>query len=267
MRISKGLIAATVAGLVVGLAPTMPFDGTGSQDAPPRVSPTEALRAGMESLRGGDKARAVQSFRYAADSGNARALWQLGHMYANGDGVPRDDVLAFEEFKKLVDRNSDVPLSSSAAPYVADAVVALGHYYNSGIPNSPVEANPSMALKMYTHAAAYFGHPDAQYHLGKLLLEGKGVARDPRRAVQWLNLAANKRHYKAQALLGRILFEGELGRQQRASGLMWLIIANDGPGAKIPWIAESHERAFNKASEKERHEALVLLERWIENRP
>ena len=116
---------------------------------------------------------------------------------------------------------------------------------------------------MFNQAASYFGDPEGQYQLARLLLEGKGVDRDPRRAVQWLNHAANKRHYAAQALLGRILFQGELGRQQRAPGLMWLIIANDGPGANVPWIAELRENALKQASEKERKEALVLLERWM----
>ena len=37
---------------------------------------------------------------------------------------------------------------------------------------------------------------------------------------------------KSQAMLGRILFNGEHGIRQRASGLMWLTLACDGPGAK-----------------------------------
>jgi len=34
----------------------------------------------------------------------------------------------------------------------------------------------------------------------------------------------------------------------------------------VPWIAELHDNAFKQASEKERAEALVLLERWVEGR-
>jgi TPR repeat protein len=116
------------------------------------------------------------------------------------------------------------------------------------------------------HAASYFGDPEAQYRLARLFLEAKIAGQDPKRAVPWLVLAANKRHYEAQALLGRILFRGELGRSQRASGLMWLIVAFDGPGANVPWIAELHESAFKQANEKERAQALSLLERWVEGR-
>jgi TPR repeat protein len=266
MRISNGLIAATIAGLVAGLVPTLPFDGSGSPQAPPRISTAEALRSAIENLKGGDKARAAMSLQYAAENGNELALWQLGHMYATGNGVPRDDYRAFEYFRKFADSNANANPASQRSRYVADAFIALGHYYLAGIPDSPVTANPELAQRMLTHAASYFGDPEAQYQLARLLLDGKGVGHDPKRAVPWLILAANKRHYEAQALLGRILFQGELGRRQPASGLMWLIIAFDGAGANVPWIAELHESAFKQASEKERAQARVLLERWVEGR-
>jgi uncharacterized protein len=268
MRISNGLIVATMIGLALGLAPTMPFDGSPTPESVPQklppMSPAEAMRSAAQALKGGDKARAVMSLQYAAEHGNEVALWQLGHMYAKGNGVPRDDYRAFEYFQKFADRNANTNPGSSFARYVADAFVALGNYYLTGIPSSPVIANASVAQRMFTHAASYFGDPQAQYQLGRLLLEGNGVDRDPRRAVQWLNQAANKRHYEAQALLGRIQFNGEVGKRDPASGLMWLIVAYDGPGASVPWIAELHDRAFKEASEKDRAAALVLLERWME---
>ena len=61
---------------------------------------------------------------------------------------------------------------------------------------------------MFAYAASYFGDSDAQYQLGRLFFEGKGkgIVRDPRQAVRWLSLAANKGQYEAQALLGNILF-------------------------------------------------------------
>lgn len=266
MRISNGLVFTATIGFVLGLAPTLPFDGSRTPEGKPPMSAAEAMRSAAEDLNGGDKARAIISLQYAADHGNEFALWQLGHMYAKGNGVPRDDYRAFEYFQKFADRNSNANPASPFARYVADAFIALGNYYLTGIADSPVVANPGVAQRMLTHAASYFGDPEAQYQLARLLLDGKSVNKDPKRAVQWLNQAANKRHYQAQALLGRILFEGEVGRRDAAWGLMWLIVAFDGPGANVPWIAELHDRAFKQASDKERQEAYVLLERWVVGR-
>jgi TPR repeat protein len=119
---------------------------------------------------------------------------------------------------------------------------------------------------MFAHAASYFGDPEAQYQLATLYLDGHGVGRDVKRAVPWLLLAANKGHFKSQAVLGRILFRGEHGVRQRASGLMWLTIACDGPGAKVPWVSELRENAVKQASDDERAMALILLQRWVEGR-
>ena len=107
---------------------------------------------------------------------------------------------------------------------------------------------------------------EAQYQLATLYLDGNGVERDPKRAVPWLVLAANKGHYKSQAILGRILFNGEHGIRQRASGLMWLTVACDGPGAKEPWITELREASVKQASDDERALALILLKRWVGGR-
>src|SRR5262249_52796537 len=136
--------------------------------------------------------------------------------------------------------------------------------------------DPERARDMFAYAASYFGDSDAQYQLGRLFFEGstaeegkdkdKVIARDPRQAVRWLSLAANKGQYEAQALLGKILFTGDRVPRQRPLGLMWLTVARDGPGAKVKWINEYHDNAFTQASDAERASALVLIERWLEGR-
>jgi TPR repeat protein len=264
MRIFNGLAITALIVLHGGVQSASALDGSPSPAA--ALSPVDAFRNATEALRTGQKTRAVTSLQYAAEHGHGFALWQLGRMYADGDGVKRDDYRAFEYFQKFADSYADHNPASSRARFVANAFVALGQYYLDGIPNSSVIANPDRARRLFEHAASYFGDPEAQHQLAVLYLEGRGVARDAKRAVPWLVLAANKGHYKAQALLGRILFRGEHGIRQRASGLMWLTIASDGPGAKVPWIAELRETALKQASENERATALILLERWVEGR-
>ena len=266
MRIFSVLASAAVIAVSFGIEPTRSLDGSPSPDVAAAPTPVEAFKAATEDLRTGQKTRAVSSLQYAAEHGHAVALWQLGRMYAEGDGVPRDDYRAFEYFQKFADSHADDNPAMPRARFVANAFVALGQYYLEGIPNTAVTASPERARRMFAHAASYFGDPEAQYQLGMLYVEGNGVLRDPKRAVPWLVLAANKGHYKSQALLGRILFRGEHGIRQRASGLMWLTIACDGPGAKVPWIAELRETAFKQANDDERALALILLRRWVEGR-
>jgi TPR repeat protein len=267
MRISSVVVAAAVVGLAFGIEPTRSLDGTPSPHAAV-AAPTagDAFRSATEDLKAGEKARAVMSLQYAAQHGHGVALWQLGRMYADGDGVARDDLRAFEYFQKFADTHADDNPAAPRSRFVANAFVALGQYYREGIPNSPVTASPERARRMFAHAASYFGDPEAQYQLAALYLEGHGVGRDPKRAVPWLVLAANKGHYKSQAVLGRILFKGEHGTRQRASGLMWLTVACDGPGAKVPWIAELRENAVKQATDDERAMALIMLQRWVEGR-
>jgi hypothetical protein len=265
------VLASTVAvTLAFGVEPVRSLDGSPSPSAAlspnAALSPVDAYRSATEALKSGEKTRAVSSLQYAADHGHAFAQWQLGRMYAEGDGVKRDDYRAFEYFQKFADTHADDNPAMPRARFVANAFVALGHYYLEGIPNTPVTASPERARRMFAHAASYFGDPEAQYRLAMLYVDGHGVARDAKRAVPWLVLSANKGYYKSQALLGRILFNGEHGVRQRASGLMWLTIACDGPGSKVRWISDLRETAFQQANDDERAMALILLRRWVAGR-
>jgi len=265
MRISSLVIGAMAVALAAGVSTRVgALDGTPSPSR--NVTPAEALRTATEHLQAGEKARALRSLQYAAEHGNNVALWQLGRMYAEGDGVVRDDYRAFEYFRKFADSHADDSPLLPRSRFIADAFVSLGGYYLRGIPNTEVAANPERARRMFYHAASHFGDPEAQYRLAMLYVDGTGVQRDAKRAVPWLALAANKGHYKSQAVLGRILFRGEHGAQQRASGLMWLTIACDGPGSNETWIMELRDTAFKQASEQDRAAALAMLERWVVGR-
>jgi hypothetical protein len=298
MRTSSAVVSAALIVFAIGGEPARALDGTPSPNAVPvapsdpslalagaaaapaiansaarssasALMPTslgEAMKSATEALRSGEKAQAVISLEYAAEHGHSYAQWKLGRMFADGDGVQRDELKAFNYFQKLADSYADDNPASPRARFVSNAFVALGNYYLEGIPNSSVTPSPELARRMFGHAASYFGDPEAQYQLASLYLSGNGVARDPKRAVPWLVLASNKGHYRAQAVLGRIMFYGEHGIRQRAAGLMWLTVACDGPGAKEPWIAQLRETAVAQATDDERAMAFILLKRWVEGR-
>lgn len=198
----------------------------------------------------------------AAAGGQVAAQWKLARMYAEGDGVAQSDIKAFEYFRRLSDEHADERPNTQEARFVANAFVALGRYYATGIPNSDVKADPARARQMFSYAASYFGDPDAQYQLANLLLQD-GSEANARQAARWLASAANKGQHQAQAVLGRILLTGQSGvPKSTGRALMMLSLAREGAPAEA-WIGELYEQAAKQATEAERQQASELLIRWI----
>jgi TPR repeat protein len=181
-------------------------------------------------------------------------------MYAEGDGVAEDRLKAFHYFSRIADRHADDNPQSPHAPFVANAFVALGIYYRDGIPGTDVKPDISRAVNLFTYAASYFGDADAQHELGRLYLEGEGVARDLMRAARWLTLAARKNHRGAQATLGDLLFRGEGTLRHVTRGLTWLELARRAAVGRDKWILRLHERAFAQAPKADRDRALEMAD-------
>jgi hypothetical protein len=231
------------------------------------ATPFEAFRSGARALRDGQGEKALVSLAYAADQGIVAAQWKLGRMYAEGQGVPRSDIKAFDYFSRIADNHADDNPAMPQARYVSNAFVALGHYYATGIPDSDVKADIGRARHMYGYAALYFGDADGQYQLARLMLEANGPFHDPKQAARWLFSAANKGQYQAQALLGRMMFNGESGvAHQPARGLMWLTLARSNATRSETWITDLYEKAVKQATDEERALAGEFLMRWMNAR-
>ena len=244
----------------LGSRPLPPPTAFAAPAAP--IAPFEALRSGVGALKGGQKQKALVSLEYAAEQGMVAAQWKLGRMYAEGDGVDQSDLRAFEYFSRIADGHADDNPVGPEARYVANAFVSLGHYYREGIADTEVRADLPRARHMYAYAASYFGDPDAQYHLARLMLDN-GPFRDPRQAARWLHAAANKGQHQAQAVLGRMLFKGEFAPRQAARGLMWLALAKTNAGPSDTWIGELYDSAYNQATVDERAIAGDMLVKWV----
>jgi hypothetical protein len=63
-----------------------------------------------------------------------------------------------------------------------------------------------------------------------------------------------------------MLVEGDRLPQQRARGLMWLMLACENAGPEESWIEESYNRAMASASESDSAMALQMLEHWVQGR-
>jgi TPR repeat protein len=190
-------------------------------------------------------------------------------MYADGDGVVRDDYKAYQYFSQIVADYSDDDPAGRERAIVSSAFVALGVYNLNGIANSRVKANPERAIEMFHYAATNFGDASAQYNLGRLYLDGSsGIDKDTRQAARWLSLAAEKGNPSAQALLGQMLFNGQDGvARQRARGLMWLTLARDAAtDPRDQWIVELYEKAIGASSDPDRQMALAYLQAHLQKR-
>ena len=123
---------AVIGTLTLGLAPAFGFDGTTS-NAPEKIpgnftDPQQALRVGVDDLKAGDAVDSVPALTYAAEGGQVIARWKLGEMYADGDGVPRDDVKAYHYFNQMVeDYDEDQPDRRNLSA-ISNAFVAVGVY-------------------------------------------------------------------------------------------------------------------------------------------
>jgi TPR repeat protein len=187
-------------------------------------------------------------------------------MYAKGDGVAQDDLRAYDYFSRIANAHAEDSPSAPQASIVANAFVALGRYYVSGIPNTRVKADPERAREMFSYAASYFGNAEAQYNLARMYLDGVGMPRDTKYGIRWLGLAARKGQHQAQALLGQMLCSGDRLPRQTARGLMWLTLAQDSATADETWIKDTYKTALSKASDDDRAMALQMLERWVQGR-
>jgi hypothetical protein len=275
MRISKHILSVALFGFGLGLTAAYALDGTRS---PANIAPAvgvgvapEAplsgsgnLKAWARAMRAGDIEAAQKSLEDAARDGDVMAAWKLGRIYADGDGVKQSDLRAFEYFRSLANSHADEVTCTAQARFVANAFVALGGYYLTGIPNSDIKPDAVHAHEMFNYAASYFGDPDAQYRLGRMYLDGQGTAKSPKQAARWLSNAAGKGQYQAQAVFGAMLFKGESVPRDAARGLMYLILARDAATPKETWITDLYTAALKQATETERAVALVHVEQWIE---
>lgn len=258
MRIFRaGALSVVIAltGLGFGSAPASAQSALDAAQA--LASALDGAGAGISTL---DQIAALET---AAAQGDAMALWQLGLMYENGEGVSQDKAKAFGYFAQIADQHADTAPRGLEADIVAHSFVKMGEYYQDGIPEAGIPQDDAYATKLILHAASYFGDADAQYKVGELYLEGQELGDNPIQSARWLSLAARKGHAAAQAKLGNMLFNGDGDLpSNRVEGLMWLTVADRRAGGtpEASWIADMLNAAMSVANPDERKNAVELAD-------
>ena len=91
-----------------------------------------------------------------------------------------------------------------------------GEYYKKG--------DYEAAFQWFT-AAAEQGFPGADYNLGHMCKNGRGVPQDYKQAFQWYRKAANRGHPQARYELGVLYQNGQGVPQDFVQALMWYNLA------------------------------------------
>ena len=227
----------------------------------------------------------VEEIHARAEQGDAEAQYNLGRIYANGEGVPRNGVEAVRWFRLGAEQGN------------ADAQNGLGVMYASGrgMPQDDAEA-----VRWFRLAAAQ-GDGNAQFRLGGMYKDGKGVPRNYMEAVRWYRLAADQGHGNAMFTLGTIYKGGEGVLRDEAEAVRWdrlaadqgfdLALSNLGflyferddyvqayqwfhlYSARLPpdWPAESRtgfrDMVYERLTPEQRTEAQRLVREWDEAHP
>ena len=158
----------------------------------------------------GDYAIAVGLWRPLADEGDTRAQYNLGLMYANGQGVPQDAAEAVTWYRK-----------AAAAQGDAFAQLFLGFMYENGL---GVPQDDAAAMTWYRKAADQ-DYAAAQYLLGVMYDIGQGVPQDDAAAAMWYRKAADQGEAKAQAILGIMCENGRGVPQDYVEAHKWYNLA------------------------------------------
>lgn len=139
------------------------------------------------------------------DCDNAEVQVNLGIMYANGNGVAKDDGEAVKWYRKAAEqRNAN-----------AQHNLAMCYHSGNGITRSDKKAAE------WLHKAAEQGHADAQCTLGRLYAFGVGVDYDADEAVRWFRKAAKQGNARAQNSLGACYDSGMGVVKDGTEALKW----------------------------------------------
>jgi TPR repeat protein len=264
MRISSVRMALVIVGLGIGPALAQDAGTPGGREPTTAIDAALAMANMLDGAGGGvSSSDLMLALEDAAANGQPMALYRLGVMYENGEGVEKDPVRAFGYFSQIANEHADAAPRSLEADIVAQSFVKVGEYYHDGLEEAGIDANAERSHAMIMHAATYFGDADAQYRLGRLYLENTELGSNPLQSARWLQLAARKGHAGAQAVLGDLLFNGREGfAPQPEEGLMWLAVARMRVAGTIDedWVGQLLNSAMSVATPEQRLQAQEMAD-------
>lgn len=166
-------------------------------------------------------AEAARWHRKAAVQGHAAAQFHLGRMLARGgEGVARDDTEAVRWYEEAA---TPPPPPARGDAEDARARARKGKGAAKRKKNTPRKKKKNTAPSQKVPPATAQGHAGAQFHLGLMLVEGRGVPRpDAEAAAMWHRMAAEQGQAQAQHSLGEMLAAGTGVAVDNTEAVLWL---------------------------------------------
>jgi len=128
---------------------------------------------------------ALRWYQLAANQNHKDALYELGKMYAAGNGVNQNKRLALENYKNAASQKHPKAMLEAAKLYEYE--------------------DKAKSLELYKEAAAC-GVVEAQCALGKMFATGRGVPVDFAQSADYYSAAANQGDLNAQLVLLKAFF-------------------------------------------------------------
>jgi TPR repeat protein len=176
------------------------------------VLPANAdFQAGLAAYDRGDYSAALSEWRPIAESGDANAQFNLGMLYARGQGVPQDYQKAVEWYQKAGEQG------------VAAAQYNLGLIYANG---QGVPRNAEEAARWFQKAAEQ-GVTAAESDLGSIYYEGEGAFKNYAEAEKWYRKAAEQGIGSAAFSLGVMYDIGQGVDKNYDEAIKWYTKAAD----------------------------------------
>jgi TPR repeat protein len=180
-----------VLALVLSLAQS-PESGAVAQSSPAQETRPSAKLSSSE----------VAQLQSRATAGDADAQLALGRAYQDGNGLPQNDELAANWYRKAAELGNAVAQSN------------LGTMYRTG---SGVEKNKEEAVKWYRKAARQ-GYANAMFNLATAYYNGDGVPSNIFRAYDWFLLAQESGSSNAPGAVKRTA--DEIGQKASTDALV-----------------------------------------------
>ena len=173
------------------------------------LAQANTLEEAKQKLAEKDFAAAHAIYLSLANQNDAKACYNLGLMYQDGDGVTKN----LDEAVKWYSKSAE--LGYKEAQYTLGALVFQRQIHSISYPQAVT----------YYEQAAKQGHVKSQLNLGMLYFRGDVIAQDLPAAVQWLSLAASNNNSEAQGYMAQLYQQGAGVEQDTVKAAMWLMLA------------------------------------------